>query len=391
MKLRSTTTVSPFKLPLMVITATVFAVAGVLSYSNYNNTNISAAPCATSAQCSAKIRAAQADKERFQKEAQNLRAEADSLGKELAVINLEKQAIQAQVNYNQAKHDDLVRELEQIEKKIEDNRQALGDVIADIQVDEQITPLEMMFGSKNISEYLDLQESRHVARESIATKISEIKELKAKAEKDKAAVSAILEDQKTQNALMASRQAEQNRLLAETEGSEAKYNDMVRNLDRAIAENQRQLDSLRAMASSAGIAAGTSHTTAYPYKNETNFYAADPWGYYKRQCVSYVAWHLAADNASRGAGNTGFAYLGHARNWWNRGKTVAASDIRRGDVIVLLGSSPYGHVMYVEGVNNGIVSFTDYNGYGGRLSPGAGTVSAAKAAGGGLMKTIRFN
>ncbi len=394
MKLKSTTIVSPIKmrkLPLLVSAAVLFS-AGLAVYSNNNNNNLtSAAPCNTRSQCSAKIRAAQADKDRFQKEAQELRAQADSLGRDLAVINLEKEAIQAQVNLNQAKQSELAAQIAENEEKIKLNRDALGDTLADIQVGEQITPIEMIFGSKNISEYLDLQESRHSARENLTDTIAEIKELKKQAEEDKAEVDAILADQKVQNSLLANRQAEQNRLISETEGNEAKYNSMVKNLEAAIADNQRQLDSLPRPGASSGITAGTTSTTAYPYKNETNFYAADPWGYYKRQCVSYVAWHLAADNTSRGAGNTGFAYLGNASNWWNQGKRVAASDVRRGDVIVLLGTSIYGHVMYVEGVSNGIISFTDYNGYGGKLSPGAGTVTVDKATSGGIMKTIRFN
>lgn len=394
MKLRSTTKVSSFKARTLSIalTATFIAVFGAVGYSNFNNASLTgASPCTTRTQCSAKIRAAQADKDRFEKEAQNLRAQADSLDKELSVINLEKEAIQAQVNLNQAKHNELAMQIADIENKIQLNRDALGDTIADIQVGEQVTPLEMLFGSQNISEYLDLQESRHAVREDLAQKIAEIKELKVQAEKDKAEVGAILEDQKAQNALMANRQAEQNRLLNETQGNEAKYTSLVQNLEKAIADNQRQLDSLPKPGAGSGITAGTNSTTAYPYKNETNFYAADPWGYYKRQCVSYVAWHLAADNSTSGAGNTGFAYLGHARNWWNQGKRVSATDVRRGDVIVLLGTSIYGHVMYVEGVSNGVVSFTDYNGYGGKLSPGKGTVSVDKATNGAIMKTIRFN
>ncbi len=393
MKLRSTTRVSPIK---MAKTPTILSVALILAlsftlYSNNNNTSIGATPCTTRAQCSSKIRAAQADKIRFEKEAQNLRAQADTLSRELAVIDLEKNAIQAQVNINQANFNELTIQIAEIEKKIQTNRDALGNTIADIQIGEQITPLEMVFSSQNISEILDLQESRHSARESLAKTIAEIKELKAKAEKDKAEVGVILEDQKVQNQLMANRQAEQNRILSETEGNEAKYSSMVQNLEKAIADNQRQLDSLPKPGSSSGITAGTSATTAYPYKNETNFYAADEWGYFKRQCVSYVAWHLAADNATSGAGNKGFAYLGHARNWWNHGTRVSASDVRKGDVIVLLGTSIYGHVMYVEGASNGVISFTDYNGYGGRLSPGRGTVTADKATNGVVMKTIRFN
>ena len=394
MKLKSTTIVSPIKMrkaPLF-LSAVMFFSVGAVFYSNYNNSNLtSAAPCTTRSQCSAKIRAAEADKERFQKEAQTLRAQADSLSRDLAVINLEKEAIQAQVNLNQAKQSELATQIAENEAKIQISRDALGETLADIQVGEQITPIEMIFGSKNISEYLDLQESRHAARENLTDTIAEIKKLKEAAEKDKAEVDAILEDQKVQNNLMASKQAQQNRLISETEGNEEKYNSMVKNLERAIADNQRQLDSLPKPGASTTITAGTTSTTAYPYKNETYFYAADEWGYYKRQCVSYVAWHLAADNASRGAGNSGFAYLGDARNWWSQGKRVASNDVRRGDVIVLLGTSYYGHVMYVEGVNNGIISFTDYNGYGGKLSPGAGTVTVNKATGGDVMKTIRFN
>ena len=111
-------------------------------------------------------------------------------------------------------------------------------------------------------------------------------------------------------------------------------------------------------------------TDAYPYRSDTTR-SSDPWGFTKRQCVSYVAWRLA----QRGAPISNAAQQwGNAANWdeasrrlrvgigarpvvgavahWNAyeasayygpGSTRPNGTMRAGG---------YGHVGYVQGVHS---------------------------------------
>lgn len=84
--------------------------------------------------------------------------------------------------------------------------------------------------------------------------------------------------------------------------------------------------------------------------------AADPWGYCKRQCVSYVAWKLNTD----GRGNSGYSGLGNASGWGYGGYGVSMSSVQPGDVIVWY-IGYYGHVMYVEWTDGSQVGISQMN------------------------------
>jgi surface antigen len=101
--------------------------------------------------------------------------------------------------------------------------------------------------------------------------------------------------------------------------------------------------------------------TQYPYANSpwpNN--QVDPWGMYKRQCVSYAAWAVSAS----GRHMPNWAGKGTANQWDDNARTAGIpvdSSPRVGDVAVR-NSGTYGHVMYVDNVNsNGTINVSQYN------------------------------
>ncbi len=123
-----------------------------------------------------------------------------------------------------------------------------------------------------------------------------------------------------------------------------------------------------------------SASDAYPWKYDTTR-SADPWGFTKRQCVSYVAWRMAVRGTpiSNYLGRWGSAYnwddnarrLGHgigsravkgAIAHWNPGERAAwyANGSTRPNGWITAG--PYGHVGYVDGVHaDGSAVVRQYN------------------------------
>lgn len=382
MKLRSTTPVSK---TLKGIATKTLIVAAVVLTAALSPIQLFRAEPAYADQYDDKIAALQRQIDAYDAEAQKLAKQADTLQRQLAVLANQKAAVQVRIDANQAKYDKLQHDIAVNEQKIADNRDALGETLADMYVDDKISPLEMLASSSTISDFIDKQEQRESIRDNLSKTIEEIKALKIKLEADKVAVTKVLEEQKAQRGILAGKEAQRQQLLAQTKGSESKYKSMISNKNNQIEELRREAAAVRAaMAGSNGVTGGSAtNASNYPFYPNGCGYINDGYGYYRCQCVSYVAYRLASDSR-----NHNFAYLGNAEDWWDDGTPVSANNVQRGDVIVWLVGSP-GHVMFVEGVSGGTVYYTDFNGAGGALSPGQGTVPVNQAVS-YPMKVIRF-
>ncbi|MDB5177716.1 MAG: hypothetical protein JWO61_99 [Candidatus Saccharibacteria bacterium] len=312
------------------------------------------------------IAAIQNEVNQYQAAAQELAGKADTLQRELSRLNNEKAQLQAQIDLSQAKYDKLVVDIADTEKKIADNRTALGETMADLYIDGEVSPLEMLASSKNIGDYVDKQSYRESISDQLTKTIETIKALKKKLESDKKDIERILEDQKNQRELLTSKENEQQKLVNDTKGEEAAYQSLSasKNQDIANLRSAQAAENARAMRNIGfgSIPAGTPGGGGYPgaWANAPLDAYIDPWGLYTRECVSYVAWKIA--NTGRFVPHFGGA--GNANQWPS---TTAAYGISSGST-PQVGSAAvwpigyYGHVMYVEAVNgDGTITVSDYN------------------------------
>ncbi|MDB5165412.1 MAG: hypothetical protein JWM00_302 [Candidatus Saccharibacteria bacterium] len=312
------------------------------------------------------IAAIQQEVNRYQAAANELAGKADTLQRELSRLNNEKAQLQAQIDLSQAKYDKLVSDIAQTEAKIADNRKALGETIADLYIDGKVSPLEMLASSKNIGDYVDKQSYREAISTKLTSTIEEIKALKKKLESDKIDVEHILADQKNQREALTAKENEQQKLVNDTKGEEAAYqnlsaskNQEISNLRAAQAEeNRRAMRSLGFGSIPAGIPGGGGYPGAWA--NAPLDAYIDPWGLYTRECVSYAAWKVH----STGRFVPHFGGRGNANQWPS---TVAAYGIDSGSTpragsVAMWPIGYYGHVMYVEAVNgDGTINVSDYN------------------------------
>lgn len=314
----------------------------------------------------AEIRAVQSQIDQYNAEALRLSAEADSLQNRVSQLNSEKLAIQAKIDLTQAEHDKLVEDIKANEKKIANNQQALGKTMADMYVDDEISPLEMLASSNNIADYIDKQTQRSSIRDTLTRTIAEIKRLKEELEQQRTKVQQLLEDQTNQRNLLASKQAEQQSLLDNTKGQEAAYQKLSAEgqAKRRELERQQQVEIARRYAGAGGTAvAGDPGKGGYPNNLASSDYynpIVDPWGMYSRQCVSYTAWRVYQKNGYMpywgGRGNAN-QWPGNAdRAGISRGSTP-----RAGSVGVIM-AGQYGHTVWVESVNSdGTINISQYN------------------------------
>ena len=182
-----------------------------------------------------KIKALQADMSRYQAEADRLNAESNTLSNALAQITNEKNALQAQINVNQAQHDKLVGQIADTQKQIQENQDALGSTLADLYVGDDVSPVEMLASSQNIGDFLDKQEYRNSVKDELGSTIKKVKTLKEQLTTQQEEVAKVLASQKQSRDELAAKESEQSALLAKTQNDESSYQGMIKDSAAQIA------------------------------------------------------------------------------------------------------------------------------------------------------------
>lgn len=310
--------------------------------------------------------------------ASDLRNKAQTLQNELSGIENEKATIQSQIAIYQKQYEKLQIEIKNNEESIERNRSALGSILAAMSLEDDITPIERIAGSNNLSKALDNFEYQSAVKSQLVEKVDSIKRAKAELEKQRDEVKVALTNQQQAESALQEKIRQQNELIAQTKNDEAEYTKYAneRNSQKAALQKQQQ-DMIQAQILRAARAAGSGSlpqaiagTSSYPWNDANCFVDAnavsyggadgngtDGYGYGCRQCVSYVAWKLRATKGINAA-------------YWGNAKDVPASARRAG---FRTGSTPkvgsfgvmsggqYGHIVWVEAVNGNMVTISQYN------------------------------
>jgi len=352
MNLRTTTPVSKslaLKWGVAILAVIIVATAGIL----WVNRPVSAD------QYDDKIRALQADMTRFQAESNRLNAEAATLSNALAQIRNEKNALQAQVDISQDQYNQLVIKIADTEKQIADNQNALGSTLASLYVDDDISPIEMLASSKDISEFLNKQEYRNSIKKELTSTINRVRDLKTQLNTQKTEVETVLATQKTARDTLAAKEAEQANLVAQTRNDEATYQSLIQSSAAQIAQARATQAALSTKAVSTGgfnlLSSGllpayvtdnnygmwnnSNCPMVYTYMSSkgSNGNGGDNRGYGCRQCASYVAWKIYQEKGY-------WPSWGNASNFGSKGTSSAP---KAGTVAVMYDGGP-GHVAWVE-------------------------------------------
>lgn len=328
-----------------------------------------------------------------------LKVEADGLQATINALQAQINGLQAQINQNQAKNDQLQKEIVEAEAELVKQKKLLGQSIKAMYLEGQISTIEMLASSNDLSEFVDKQQYRDAVKTKIKNTVDKVTELKQQLKAQKEEVERLLKEQKILQANIASQKAEQDRLLGLNAGEQSSVNQQMKDNYARIAELRRQQAIENAKIFN-GIQAGIPGGGGYPWGNAYCVHTGqvagdcwnydwyfnggpwDSWGYGFRNCTSWVAFRLAMD------GKSGFTYLGNAADWpWGaqaRGIAVSyGSGARVGDAVVNP-NGYYGHVMYAEAVlEDGRVIVSDYNRTGDGLyrGPEGGSAMAVSQAG----------
>jgi peptidoglycan hydrolase CwlO-like protein len=330
---------------------------------------------ASADQYDARIDALQADMSRYQQEAEKLNQQASTLSNALAQLSNQRNALQSQIQLSQAQQDKLTIQIADTEKRIKENQDALGVTLADLYVDDSISPIEMLASSSNISDYLDKQEYRNAIRDELGTTIKEVKSLRTELTTKKKEVEKVLADQKVARSDLVAKETEQASLLAQTKNDESEYQNMIADNKEEIARAKALQAALRARANSTGgytvVKSGSLGSYASLWA-PNNCWMGGPGGWYSyggadgnggdgrgygcRQCASYVAWRVAKETNVYYQWGNGGSFASAAIN---AGYTDLGGNPQPGSIAVIWGNP--GHVAWVEAVDGDQILVSQYN------------------------------
>jgi peptidoglycan DL-endopeptidase CwlO len=290
---------------------------------------------------------------------QDLQVSAGSISDKIASLQAEIAGLESQIQESQAKDQKLQADITAAEAELAHQKEVLGQNIKQMYVENEMSTLEMLASSKNLGDYIDRAQYRNSVQSKITATVDKINTLKQQLDAQRVEVQRLLADQQAMQARVAAQKAENDRLLAMNQEQQSQLEQEMKSRNSQITDLQRKQAEENARYNVGKVVYGGSG--GYPWANVPYPSSSpDPWGMYKRECVSYTAWKVA----STGRYMPYWGGRGNAKQWDDNARAEGIpvdTSPRVGDVAVS-NSGTYGHVMYVESVNgDGTITVSQYN------------------------------
>ena len=338
-----------------------------------------AASCTTSADCRAQISNLSNANNSSQAQLSSLITQAGSYQAAVGALQTQISALQSQISGNQVTQANVASQIAAKQAELEQQKQTLADVVKAMYVDNQMSTIEMLATSKNLSDYVDKEEYRSAVQNQIQKTLTEIAALQDQLRAQQAQVDALLQSERNQQAQIEADKQQQNNLLAMNESQQSDFNAQIVSNKQALSTLNAQLAVLNTPKSSTLISSGTcgggypasahgpSGTWGCNYAQDN---VLDNWGMFNRECVSYTAFRVHQEYTEGlvahdmpnwgGSGNAG-EWIGNARA---AGIPVDQTP-HVGDIAIRPASGTagdVGHAMYVEGVSSSSsITVSQYN------------------------------
>lgn len=291
----------------------------------------------------------------------DLQSKAGSYQGALSQLGAQIYAVQAAIAANQAQQVSLQQQIIDAQNKINQERAYLSEDIKTMYVDGQLSTIEELATSKNLSEYVDKEEYRTTVQNKIDASIKQIAAEQTALQKKKSELDQLVASERQESNQLAGASAEQQRLLSLNQGEQAAYNAQISTNSGKIADLRRQQIAANARFIG-GAGSGPACGGGYPGRwcEIPQDSTTDSWGMFNRECVSYTAFRVAAS----GRNMPYWGGQGNANQWPDDARAAnipVDSTPHAGDVAISMRGA-YGHAMYVEGVNgDGTINISQYN------------------------------
>ena len=335
-----------------------------------------------------KIKSIEKDNDGHEHQQSILGVQATSLEEAINKLQAQIEKSQSRIADLQKQIKDLERQIEETQKELERQKDLLGESIKQMYVSGEISTIEMLATSKDLSDFFDRQQYQEDVQKKIKQTLDRITELKLELNSKKDKVKNTLSEQEALKAQIESQQAEKNRVLALNQAERNELEQKIQENNDVIAKlRQKQIEAEAALARAlssgsykvspagpigAGVVVGSIGNTGLssgphlhlevrkngsvvdpgPYIKSSPVNIPPAWvsqGYGVSNPIYYSGWHPGIDYAS-GAGGPIFA--------------IDSGQMYRGCSNEMLGTSnnAYGYVAIIEHTNGTISIYAHMSG-----------------------------
>ena len=296
----------------------------------------------------------------LQAQSDSLAATAASYQQAIDALAAQISSLQTNIVNTQNQIDALQQQIDQAQAQLDQQKTILGDNIREMYLEGDISTLEMLASSKDLSDFVNKQEYRNSVSNKVKSTVDKINALKAQLTKQQHEQQGLLADLQAQQSQLQSQENQQAQLLSYTEEQKASY-------DQQISSNNSQIMSLRAQQAAlnrqlGGVpTAGDPGHGGYPaiWNNSAQDSMIDNWGMFNRECVSYTAWKVYQT----------YGYMpywggsGNANQWPGDAQRagIPIGTVPKVHSVAIWNVGAFGHAMWVEAVNGNTIYVSQYN------------------------------
>lgn len=321
----------------------------------------------------AQLKKLQAEIDANNEKAKKKAEEAGSLKNELAVIDAEKSAAEATLSRMKVEHKRTEEEIKKAEEDIKNNKLLLGEMLAEMHIQQNETPLLTLVKEDNFAKLFDALARQDSMQRDMVESTKKVESLKKELEEKEKLQKIQLVNQENVKKQIIAKSNEKQELINKTKGEEANYRAVVAERENRRAEvmKQQQAEIEAAMRRAGGNSTYVNSLAGdYPWSGGncyvdgnamshggSNGNGGDGNGYGCRQCASYVAWRAQKETGRSfyGWGNAKqFPYTAASAGY-------AVGSTPRAKALGVISSGYYGHVVYIEEVRGGQVLVAQYN------------------------------
>lgn len=295
---------------------------------------------------------------------EQLGSEASDLEDAIAKLQKQINTLQTQISETQSKIDNLEKDIRQAQKELDKQRDLLGQNIRAMYVEGDISTLEMLASSKDLSEFVDKQQYRNSVQTKIKETLDRVNELRNQLKDKKDLLAANVKDLQTRQASISESKAEQDSLLGLNQNQQNQLDSKIKKTNAEISKLRAQQAAANAVLFGGNVPTGSAaNCGGYPraWCHAPQDSIIDTWGMYNRECVSYTAWKVW----SVGKHMPYWGGIGNANQWDDNARAagIPVNNNPNGiGVVAISNSGYYGHAMYVEHVyDDGTIFVSQYN------------------------------
>lgn len=345
------TDIASFSSRRLLLGVAAIVIALLLSNGTFSRA-VKAVTCSNVSDCQAQISDLSGKNAQSQAQINALELQAQGYQGAIDALNSQISSLQASIDANQAKQADLQQKIIANQNEIILRKSQLADDLKTMYIEGNLTTIEELATSKNLSQYVDKQEYQTVVQNKLSSTIKEINALQKLLQDQKAQIDQLLASLKTQQDQLASAQAQQSQLLSLNQGQQDAYNAQVnQNKAKISALQAQQAAIIQAGTRSLGGGTYTSYTCnngngsgGYPASlcNTVQDSTTDSGGFPNRECTSYAYWYF-----TQVEGHGDFSVTGNA-NQWLRTSNYATHGSPVDGAIAVETAGAFGHVAIVQ-------------------------------------------